>query len=417
MRFSFLFSCLLALPLLGLAPAARPPELAGLYRPGPRLLLDTRREADSLRLYLRLPDARALAPGRPLRLLAWAAYEAKAPLWQDSIPRRQQRRQLDGGGGLRVSFCLAIRRLPANVVLQLQADEPAPDGYQAAATTAWLRLGPERLARTFVLTDSARLPLLRAYALAGEAFGVDCFGLYQPLRWRRYDAPTTPAPPPFAKPSALTGGPRRLALTDSGTVQPGQSLRFGLAGLYALRVGGLGGVAPATVPMLVVAGRYPALSTAAELLEPLRYLTTSKERAALTNAPDLKRAVDKFWLNSALGDQGRARNLIRSFYERVTTANELFAAHKPGYLTDQGLLYVVLGPPASVRRLPTGEERWFYPEGDEGLPITFSFRPRPSTFAPDYYELVRNPEYELPWYAAVQLWRTPTTAPSGPTGR
>ena len=408
---------LLALPLLALAPAARPPDLAGLYRPGPRLLLDTRREGDSLRLYLHLPDARALGPGRPLRLQAWAAYEAKTTLWHDSIARRQQRQQPDGNGGLRVSFCLPLRQLPANAILQIQVGEPAPDGYQAAATTAWLRLTTERLARTFVLTDSARRPLLRSHALAGEAFGVDCFGLYQPLRWRRYDASNTPAPPPFARPSALTGGPKRLALTDSGSVAAGQNLRFGQAGLYALRVGGVGGVAPITVPVLVAGGRYPALSTAAELLEPLRYLTTSKERAALASAPDLKRAVDKFWLNIALGDQNRARNLIRSFYGRVTTANELFAAHKPGYLTDQGLLYVVLGPPAGVRRLPDGEERWFYPEGNEGLPITFSFRPRPSTFAPDYYELVRNPEYELPWYAAVQLWRTATTAPNAPTGR
>ena len=409
-----LLLCLL-LPLA--AAAARPPDLAGLYRPGPRLLLDTRREADSLRLYLRLPDARALGPGRPLRLAAWATYEARTALWQDSIPARRQRRRADGTGGLRVSFCLALARVPVGAVLQIQTGEPAPDGYQAAATTAWLRVGPARLARTFVLTDSAQQPLLRTYALAGEAFGIDCFGLYQPLRWRRYEAPATPAPPPFAKPGAGTGGPRRLALTDSGSVAAGQALRFGQAGLYALRVGGLGGVPVATVPVLVAAGRYPALTTAAELLEPLRYLTTSKERAALANAPDLKRAVDKFWLGIANGNQNRARALIRSYYGRVTSANDLFAAHKPGYLTDQGLLYVVLGPPPSVRRLPDGEERWFYPEGDEGLPITFSFRPRPSTFAPDYYELVRNPEYELPWYAAVQLWRTAPTAPSAPTGR
>ena len=388
------------------APAARPPELAGLYRPGLRLLLDTRREADSLRLYLRLPEARALGPGRPLRLAAWAAYEARTALWQDSIPARRQHRQPDGAGGLRVSFCLPLARVPAGTVLQVQAGEPSREGYQAAATATWLRLSPERLARPFILTDSARQPLLRAYALAGEAFGIESFGLYQPLRWRRYEAPATPAPPPFAKPGAGTGGPRRLALTDSGTVAAGQALRFGQAGLYALRVGGLGGVPVSTLAVLVAAGRYPALSTAAELLEPLRYLTTSKERAALAAAPDLKRAVDKFWLGIAQGDQARARNLIRSYYGRVTAANDLFAAHKAGYLTDRGLLYVVLGPPPSVRRLPDGEERWLYPEGDEGAPISFSFRPRPSTFAPDNYELVRNPEYELPWYAAVQAWRT-----------
>ena len=100
---------------------------------------------------------------------------------------------------------------------------------------------------------------------------------------------------------------------------------------------------------------------------------------------------------------------------RVTAANRLFAAHKAGWLTDKGLLYVVLGPPPGVRRFANGEERWYYPDGGlTGGPITYTFRPRPSTFAPDYYELVRRPEYELLWYAAVEKWRTPPTALTGP---
>jgi GWxTD domain-containing protein len=192
-------------------------------------------------------------------------------------------------------------------------------------------------------------------------------------------------------------------------------LRFTEPGLYALRVGGLNGTVPRTLAVLVAPNAYPTLTTASELIEPLRYLTTSQERQKLTNAPDPKRAVDKFWLDIARGNQRLGRDLIKRYYGRVTAANHLFAAHKAGWLTDRGLLYIVLGPPPSVRRSFNGEERWFYPEGGlGGGPISYTFRPRPSTFAPDYYELVRRPEYELLWYAAVEKWRTPPTALTGP---
>jgi GWxTD domain-containing protein len=199
-------------------------------------------------------------------------------------------------------------------------------------------------------------------------------------------------------------------------VRPGELLQFAEPGLYALRVGGAGGIPVRTAAVLVAPNAYPALTTASELIEPLRYLTTSQERQGLTDAPDPKRAVDRFWLDKARGNQNLGKDLIRRYYGRVTAANRLFVAHKAGWLTDQGLLYVVLGPPPSVRRLYNGEERWFYPEaGLGGGPVTFSFRPKPSTFAPNYYELVRRPEYELLWYAAVEQWRTPPTALSAPT--
>ena len=400
------------------APLAPRPDYAGLYRDGPRLEVDTRREGDSLRCYLYLPaPARTgSGPARPLRLTAWPSYEARQPLWQDSVPPRRQHPRPDPDGGRHLSFCLPAARLPAGTVLEIStAAADAADGYQDAAATAWLRLTAALLARPFVLTYSAGLPLGRRYVRAGEPFGVDCYGLYQPVRWKRYAVRPSPALPPMTNAAAMPAGPPVLPVLDSAAVRPGEPLRLAEAGLYALRVGGLGGVAPQTLAVLVAENGYPALVTAAELIEPLRYLTTSEERQRLTNAPAPKRAVDKFWLDIAQGNQAQGKDLIRRYYGRVTAANRLFAAHKAGWLTDRGLLYVVLGPPPGVRRLAGGEERWYYPEGGpDGGPLSYTFRPRPSTFAPDYYELVRRPEYELLWYAAVEKWRTPLTAPTGP---
>ncbi len=178
-----------------------------------------------------------------------------------------------------------------------------------------------------------------------------------------------------------------------------------------LRVGGAGSEPIRTVPLLVARPDFPGQTTADELIENLLYLTTAAERQQLRQAASPKRAVDQFWLAAAGGDQTRARDLIRRYYGLVTAANELFTSHKPGWLTDRGLVYVVLGAPASVRRLPTGDERWQYAELDQsGRDLTFTFRPRPSTLAPDNYELVRRPDYEAGWYAAVERWRKTTTA-------
>ncbi len=415
-RFWLRLGWLLPLLCASFAPQATRPDYAGLYRDAPRLEVDTRREGDSLRLYLQLPAPARLGPGHPLRLAAWPSYEARQPLWRDSIPRRRQHRRPEADGSVRLSFCVAAARVPVGAVLEISTrPADAKDDYQEPRTTAWLRLGEAQLARPFVLIDSVGQPLLRRYVRAGETFGVDSYGLYQPVRWKRYAVNPTPALPPMTNPAALPAGPRVLPVLDSATTLRGEPLRFAEPGLYALRVGGVGGTPPRPLAVLVAPNNYPNLSTAAELIEPLRYLTTSPERQHLSEAPDPKRAVDKFWLNIAQGNQKLAKDLIRRYYGRVTAANHLFAAHKAGWLTDRGLLYVVLGPPPSVRRLFSGEERWFYPDGGpNGGPIIYTFRPRPSTFAPDYYELVRRPEYELLWYAAVEKWRTPLTALTGP---
>ncbi|ALW84138.1 hypothetical protein AUC43_02900 [Hymenobacter sedentarius] len=417
LAYSRYWLCLAWLLLLhcAFAPLAQHPDFAGLYRDGPHLDVDTRREGDSLRFYLSLPTPARLGPGHPLRLAVWPSYEARQPLWQDSIPRRQQH-PWPTAAGTRLTFCVPAGRVPTGTIVELRTTPvDTKDDYQDPTTTAWLHLSEAQLARPFVLTDSVGLPLLRRYVRAGEAFGVDSYGLYQPVRWKRYEVMPVAALPPMTNPAAMPAGPRVLPVLDSAEARPGESLRFATPGLYALHVGATGSAPGRTLAVMVAANNYPALTTAAELIEPLRYLTTSQERKRLTESPDPKRAVDKFWLDIAQGNQTLGKDLIRRYYGRVTAANHLFAAHKAGWLTDRGLLYIVLGPPPSVRRLFNGEERWFYPEGSlGGGPISYTFRPRPSTFAPDYYELVRRPEYELLWYAAVEKWRTPPTALTGP---
>lgn len=370
-----------------------------------------------MRIFINQP---APAPGSAalrLRLTSWATSEAKQPQWQLLRSLRPYPGSSPAAPVQVLTAAVAASQLPAGTVLQVGLDKPGltsqPSGAdQDPATTAWLRLTPELLARPFVLLDSTGLVLARPYLNVGEGVAVATFGLAQPVRWRRY--PTgTPALPPFTDPRSQPAAPRTLGVLDSSAApsMAGDLVRLPGQGLYALKVGGTGGEPVRTVPLLVVPASFPGQSTAPEVIEPLLYLTTAAERQALLKAPDPKRAIDRFWLDAAGGDQARGRDLIRRYYSRVTTANELFTGHKAGWLTDRGLLYVVLGPPQSVRRLPSGEERWHYDQaGRQGEAVAFTFRPRPSTLAPDNYELARRPEYELLWYAAVEQWRRTTTA-------
>ncbi len=407
--------------LVSLAAAPRwlpTPDFAGLYRPVPdRLQPVTRREGDSLRIFINQPASAPGSAGRRLRLTGWATFEAKQPLWQVVRVARPYPGSDPAAPVQVLTVAVAAPQLTPDAVLQVSLDKPSaasqsPSADQDPATTAWLRLTPELLARPFVLLDSAGLVLARPYVAAGTGVAVATFGLTQPVRWRRY--PTgTPALPPFTDPRSQPAAPRTLAVRDSSAapVMAGNLVHLPGQGLYALKIGGAGGEPVRTVPLLVVPASFPGQRTAPELIEPLLYLTTAAERQAMLKAPDPKRALDRFWLDAAGGDQARGRELIRRYYERVATANEVFTGHKAGWLTDRGLLYVVLGPPQSVRRLASGEERWHYDQaGRQGEAVAFTFRPRPSTLAPDNYELVRRPEYEMLWYAAVEQWRRTTTA-------
>jgi GWxTD domain-containing protein len=176
--------------------------------------------------------------------------------------------------------------------------------------------------------------------------------------------------------------------------------------------------------LLVEEGSYPALTSAAELIEPLIYLTSSVERKNLYDAPNPKLAVDAFWLGIAKQDQNLGKSLIREYYGRVEKANRYFAAHKAGWLTDRGMIYLVFGTPAYITR-DWDREEWIYPQYDgPNAEVKFIFIKKPNTFTQNHYELVRDAAYEFAWYNQVDQWRKgtigmimPDPAPSGRRNR
>ncbi|UOQ53167.1 GWxTD domain-containing protein [Hymenobacter cellulosivorans] len=378
-------------------------DFTGQYQPLRRIQVDTRREGDSLRVYLYFPDGSVLQRGEPLRVAVWENYQAKRPLWRTTVGQLA-RRIHKAESAAWVEFCVAAAAVQPGQVLSASC---APENEADTGDAAWLSISRERLARPFLLTDSLGDPLLRRYVRRGERFLIDCYGPDKPTTAKHYDASFVAALPPMS----TAGAPpqqRKLPARDSLFFRAGQLLTLSQPGLYALRVSGTA----APVGLLVTDEDFPELNTADELIQPLIYLTTSAERNALREAAQPKRAVDQFWLKVAGGNQTQARQLIRTYYGRVAAANQLFTAHKAGWMTDRGMLYTVLGAPETVYRTAT-EENWVYRGTREGS-TTYTFRHKPSTFAPEHYELVRRPEYEMLWYAAVEQWRKGmTTARSG----
>src|SRR5690606_19465760 len=58
---------------------------------------------------------------------------------------------------------------------------------------------------------------------------------------------------------------------------------------------------------------YPIIGTAADMLPPLRYITSMKEWERLSTAAEIRQAVEEFWTDAA-GSRDRAREAIAGYY-------------------------------------------------------------------------------------------------------
>lgn len=148
---------------------------------------------------------------------------------------------------------------------------------------------------------------------------------------------------------------------------------------------------------------FPSVLNAVHMMEPLRYLTTSKEFEGLSAATDNKLAVDRFWL-SLTGNAERARTRIRAYYSRVEQANHLFSTYHEGWKTDRGLIYIIYGPPRIVYR-SDDTEKWIYGDEQSTKALRLVFSKIDNPFTPQDYGLNKSSVYRESWFNAVEVWR------------
>lgn len=260
-------------------------------------------------------------------------------------------------------------------------------------------LTEEQATKNYLLVSQATgLPLFRNFVKVNEPFFVVGPDSMQIFSIKKYEASFEPALPPMAAPASQP--PRTLSLLHTYRTYANDTVFLPERGLYLIQPeeesrGGVG--------LLVEDGGFPTITTAEDLVRPLVYLTSSQEREELLKAPDPKLAVDEFWLDLA-GDKSVARTLIRVYYGRVTEANLRYSAHKAGWLTDRGMVYIVFGPPQVLLRTP-GREEWYYERNPPLGTVRFVFNLKPNVFTQNHYELVRSRALESHWYSTVERWR------------
>lgn len=148
---------------------------------------------------------------------------------------------------------------------------------------------------------------------------------------------------------------------------------------------------------------FPKVVDARDLVEPLAYITTSAEYKKLLESGDKKITIDNFWLDA--GDNtGKARELIRIYYNRVYFANYYFTTNKPGWKTDKGMVYIMYGPPQNMQKTPSSETWIYYKPGAESS-INFTFLYKPNPYSIDNFILQRSENQDWHWREAFDSWR------------
>ena len=150
---------------------------------------------------------------------------------------------------------------------------------------------------------------------------------------------------------------------------------------------------------LALDGGFPKYNSIAALAEPLIYISTDEEYQQLKAAKNDKAMFDRVILDITR-DKDRARNFMRSYFQRVEAANRYFSDYKEGWKTDRGMIYIIYGIPDEVSRTTTNEI-WFYKE----YKAKFIFNKSGSVFCPEIYKLQRDNQHMARWFALVDLWR------------
>ena len=148
---------------------------------------------------------------------------------------------------------------------------------------------------------------------------------------------------------------------------------------------------------------FPRIITPENMLATLRYLTSQQEYDKMLFMKDKKEALDKFWLEIA-GNDERATELIRKYYNRVQDANKFFSSYLEGWKTDRGIVYIIYGPPNTVFQ-SQNKEVWVFGEAGNIRSVTMNFYKTENPFTENDYILEKSPMYKDSWFNSIDLLR------------
>ena len=150
-------------------------------------------------------------------------------------------------------------------------------------------------------------------------------------------------------------------------------------------------------------GSFPEVKTTRELMEPLFYLATLAEYRDLRTQSNRKLAVDNFWLKMGNSVE-KSRELIRIYYNRVVYSNLYFTSNKEGWKTDQGMIFILFGPPTRIQMTGNGES-WYYFAKRRGKVVEFKFNREQDAFSDQNMIWQKTPESQSFRNEAIRSWR------------
>jgi GWxTD domain-containing protein len=148
---------------------------------------------------------------------------------------------------------------------------------------------------------------------------------------------------------------------------------------------------------------FPEIKKADELVPPLRFITSRQEYDEISTSSNPKAAIEKFWL-TCTGNQDRAKEIIRKYYNREKDANLFFTSYLEGWKTDRGMIYLIYGAPNVIYRTANSEV-WTYGEENNINSLSYSFIKVNNPFSENDYTLERSSVYKQNWGTAVDIWR------------
>ena len=278
------------------------------------------------------------------------------------------------------------------LLLEVQENEPQGESYWAVTPLASNLNFPPPPFYLKQLNDS--LPLFRQFAKEGTP--LEIIGTSPSYTYFFYDKAFEIASPPMS----VTPGSSGLDVTATGTIRSDSVFRPSAEGLYFIQhdttqLSGQG--------FRLVNPYFPEVGTIDDFAGPIRYLSTSEEWAQLENSKFSKKELDRFWLKVAQSEE-QAKQIIKHYYQRVSQANTLFTNYKEGWKTDQGMIYILYGPP-DVVNVKNDREEWIYRQTTDLPEIKFTFVRVKNPFTDRHFVLIRSKNYTKSHYQIVSKWR------------
>ncbi|MDH5598469.1 MAG: GWxTD domain-containing protein, partial [Cyclobacteriaceae bacterium] len=240
--------------------------------------------------------------------------------------------------------------------------------------------------------------ILKDYLITHEKYRISLKEKRKQLYVFRYKENFLPSDPPMGRINAVSPSMEPDSVFN---YSPEDEISFSQPGLYLFLTDTIKFTGRA---WLVVDNQFPAVNTLYRMRDCMTYLASEKEWGQLSKTDLTKKEFDQIWVKAS-GGTDNAGNMIRTYFRRIRTANELFTTYKPGWKTDKGMISIIFGLPDEVSK-NNNEEIWSYKAGLSHGNITFVFKYVPSVFSRNHFALERNKNYKFDWFSSVERMRT-----------